>query len=642
MATTTLLPVSISKRVKLSTEDKIMATRSTNSREQCFSNIKEWVEANDGFVHEALSLTKAASASALANDADQEEDGDCDREITATQAISKDTVLLKIPIQACCITLESIEEEFEESNKSKSSSDTNKHLFQVMEGIPEKDLFHSKSDILLALFLCRLYSKQQESTNTNENNTNNSSGLRNTYLSYLQTLPLNESYNNLPRRWDSEDLTGLLAGTSLRTRVQKEQTGLKSDYEKIVDSWTTKNANEESSTNAHQSPPAYDLFDQCIATVSSRCFGELGGREKDASPSLDAMVPILDLLNHKRGSNETADVCYQRQVQVSGNVKDAKKGADMYVVVTARSAIPQGMPIRNTYGAKGNAQLLNRYGFCIPNNIEPDGSCNDVLEFEIPHSNDKEGTGGAKVVDLRAGPKSYTFGGLVKALEHFHDHHENVNGDTSTAGLTSGGKESSGAFGMDEFEEDDEEDDDMDAFLNACDEEEDDEEDMGEEDEDDDDDDDDEDAFMFSSGMETMAAPLRNKSNDKEASTKAEVSALQRLRQALNSKSSSYSLNGAKLAAAMQLEDGSKEYYAALLVSSEKRTIEMYVQAIERLVAALSNKDGHHTAGRGRDSAKQQPPISTRENGKSNNEDDCLVTRQATDLVSAYMAIRHP
>ena len=41
-------------------------------------------------------------------------------------------------------------------------------------------------------------------------------------------------------------------------------------------------------------------------------------------------------------------------------------------VTTARSLRP-GSTLQMTYGAKGNATLLGRYGFCIPNNIEPDG-----------------------------------------------------------------------------------------------------------------------------------------------------------------------------------------------------------------------------------------------------------------------------
>jgi hypothetical protein len=75
-----------------------------------------------------------------------------------------------------------------------------------------------------------------------------------------------------------------------------------------------------------------------------------------------------------------------------------------------------------TYGAQGNAALLLNYGFCIQQNIEPDGSSNDVYELlvEPAASGKDEGAaapGAAVAVPLRAGPKWYSYGGLVRALE---------------------------------------------------------------------------------------------------------------------------------------------------------------------------------------------------------------------------------
>lgn len=43
------------------------------------------------------------------------------------------------------------------------------------------------------------------------------------------------------------------------------------------------------------------------------------------------------------------------------------------VRVTAAKWLLYGKTLQMTYGAKGNAALLGRYGFCIPNNVEPDG-----------------------------------------------------------------------------------------------------------------------------------------------------------------------------------------------------------------------------------------------------------------------------
>ena len=42
-----------------------------------------------------------------------------------------------------------------------------------------------------------------------------------------------------------------------------------------------------------------------------------------------------------------------------------------------------GARVAGTYGAKGNGQLLCGYGFAVPDNTEPDGSSNDVLELAL-------------------------------------------------------------------------------------------------------------------------------------------------------------------------------------------------------------------------------------------------------------------
>mmetsp|Transcript_3787 Transcript_3787/g.8436 ORF Transcript_3787/g.8436 Transcript_3787/m.8436 type:complete len:816 (-) Transcript_3787:136-2583(-) len=95
--------------------------------------------------------------------------------------------------------------------------------------------------------------------------------------------------------------------------------------------------------------------------------------------------------------------------EINNGVKKAKGG----VRVSTSHSLPMGSALQMTYGAKGNAALLGRYGFCIPNNVEPDGSCNDVLEINIK-SNDLP-------VMLQRGPKSYSYGPFVKALESFYD-----------------------------------------------------------------------------------------------------------------------------------------------------------------------------------------------------------------------------
>ena len=53
------------------------------------------------------------------------------------------------------------------------------------------------------------------------------------------------------------------------------------------------------------------------------------------------------------------------------------------VLVYTTRLLPVGLTLRMTYGARGNAALLSRYGFATRNNAEPDSSCNNVLEVEI-------------------------------------------------------------------------------------------------------------------------------------------------------------------------------------------------------------------------------------------------------------------
>uniref|UniRef100_A0A7S0C7T6 Uncharacterized protein n=1 Tax=Proboscia inermis TaxID=420281 RepID=A0A7S0C7T6_9STRA len=104
---------------------------------------------------------------------------------------------------------------------------------------------------------------------------------------------------------------------------------------------------------------------------------------------------------------------------------------------------------------------MNRYGFCLETNWEPDRSCNDVVEFKIEQPYEDPSV----TVELRAGPKSYTYGGFVKALECFlfNDEEQNDGGDDDEDGMEAflEEEEDEEGFGMmygtmdDEMEDDD-------------------------------------------------------------------------------------------------------------------------------------------------------------------------------------------
>ena len=141
-----------------------------------------------------------------------------------------------------------------------------------------------------------------------------------------------------------------------------------------------------------------------MALITSRCFDGLG------YDGVDVMIPLLDLLNHVRGrgSNKTssggdsgvAHVRYKRyqnedetDEDVSRDFEPATKriktaiddsaaasnnlrsGSGGVKVTAGQSIVANRTKLQMTYGAKSNSTLLGRYGFCIHDNVEPDGKC---------------------------------------------------------------------------------------------------------------------------------------------------------------------------------------------------------------------------------------------------------------------------
>ena len=144
-------------------------------------------------------------------------------------------------------------------------------------------------------------------------------------------------------------------------RVKKQKVGLQADYRSLSE------ANESAG-------PSLEDFDDMLAAVTSRAFA---GQEDEIM-----MIPILDLCNHSRGKNEEKNLEYK--ILDDGSVE-----------VRAVVKIKPNENFRLTYGAKSNQQLLLNYGFAMKDNVEPDGSSNDFLEFCC------NGT----TVELKTGPK---------------------------------------------------------------------------------------------------------------------------------------------------------------------------------------------------------------------------------------------
>ena len=442
------------------------------------------------------------------------------RELRVVEDIDEGTTVMQIP-SGCLVTKGTI--------RSKSS------LSLVEELKVTRDLYHSPQDIELAVFLAGPDAGDH-------------------FRQYLDSLPESSSFDALPRRWTDEQLK-LLTGSPLLKRIKRAREGTLRDYKVAKTAWKDKNPD---SPDAHF--PSLQAFSDRMAAVSSRAFegmkgfDDFGGKEGDTT-----LIPMLDLCNHHRGR------------KVHKNLAYSYEGA---IIVHALQAIKAGDTLRITYGAQGNAQLLLNYGFCIPNNFEPDGSSNDVLEF---YSSVADPT---QVVHLRAGPKSYSYGGLVKALECFYL-------ESQDAG--NGGDRDEGP-------------DDMEAFLNDCEEEE------GED-------------FDW----ENIGDDFGDGEPTNDESIKTESMTLAALRAALQTVREAYTFKGNDLHQAAALTEASPQHFAALLIKSELRTLHFFLRAIHYIEKELNEieyliSDGGPTLG---------------------DKDDALIEVQVRELARAYVQIRH-
>lgn len=103
--------------------------------------------------------------------------------------------------------------------------------------------------------------------------------------------------------------------------------------------------------------------------------------ESEAAGS--ALVPLLDCANHHRKPRECA-------WEVEEAVSDTDGEKTTFITVTALKAFKPNDQIRITYGARSNESLLTKYGFCIVENTEPDGSSNDHVPLFLSENGEIE------------------------------------------------------------------------------------------------------------------------------------------------------------------------------------------------------------------------------------------------------------
>ena len=337
---------------------------------------------------------------------------------TKTSYFDATTTLLKIP-DICLVTLHTVERDdtfgkllFEvvhslQHNKKdvvqeKGSTATTTNMRNYRNGDAETGFYNDSQDVILALYLAYLKQQLDKSSSqhgTDGNNIDNNTSLSNSpwqfYAPYLHTLPSSKSTHqcHLPRQWSTETIKHRLQGTSLYNRAIKEKNGIKREYELVKQAWIDKQQQEDEQ-GTQSIFPSFELYDRMMVVLTSRGFAGLGYN------NVDALIPMLDLLNHKRGHAEVSgnvdskkrtetkgpDVRYTRYVNKDDDIRDNDsvdskpqtkrqrmiEGSGGVQVSTAHS-LASGSTLHMTYGAKGNVALLGRYGFCIPNNIEPDG-----------------------------------------------------------------------------------------------------------------------------------------------------------------------------------------------------------------------------------------------------------------------------
>ena len=235
---------------------------------------------------------------------------------------------------------------------------------------------------------------------------------------YFSTLPSVEDFDGLPRRWSERRIRSVLRGSPLVNAVLEQKLGLVADYRKIVA--CLPDVPDGSSPLA-----TFEAFEWAMAVIASRAF--VFG---DGPSSTECLVPLADMMNHLRpretsyrlvrddseGTGETAATrggCAGKSSMLESLTSAAgPSGAHTKGGVVVSQALVQlacGKEVHETYGAKGSAHLLKMYGFALPHreNTEPDGSCNDTRPVVVA----------GETVDLRVGPKRYTFPCLSRAVD---------------------------------------------------------------------------------------------------------------------------------------------------------------------------------------------------------------------------------
>lgn len=426
---------------------------------------------------------------------------------------------------------------------------------------------------------------------------------------YLKTLP--SSPPSLPCRWSDDEIDKYLKGSPLLKRTKEDKRGLRNDYDLLL------------SSNHDEITPSFDKFCDMMGVITSRAFSfrpssdTATDQEEEEEEAITTLVPLLDLCNHIRGGNipGIASPIPKKKNLTYTQVDDGS------IEVRSCQTINNDDVLTITYGALSNSQLLRNYGFTLPCNIEPDGSSNDMLEFDTSFEDDEIQK---TILHLQTGPKSYTYGSFTKLLDEIMKGAQdgNINDNKRRK------------IGDSNPNNDDDDENSMDAFLDGCENEENDYGDDGDnfsdmmygDINDDGDDEEDEDELMMMWGGSPSIL-------DKAKIAERELSGLHKLKQILLNKMNTYDDSLTTAAAAATTES----LYSQQLIQSEKRCLYFYLQCVEKVetrVLTLLKKKEKTTASDSDSCSKTSVGIS--------KDDLELISKQTDELTDVFMKIRHP
>ena len=304
--------------------------------------------------------------------------------VEATRTLGADTRILRIPCHLCISAKVARVSTVGQAAAAAATACAAKLFIAVDDAVLA---FHLAADAYNAL-PCRAGAQPALS----------SSSTRPFHLPYYATLPsgADDPRTLLPRCWADVELDALLTGSKLAAEARRARVALSSDY-KLISARASRLAG-----HLPEGWPSLEAYDWAAAMVASRAFS----LQSATGEALDAMVPLADMLNHGRPRETSYSI-----------VNDA---VEMRMV----RQVAGGNAVHDTYGAKGNAQLLSTYGFTTLPNCEPDGSSNDVRDLLLPqHPNDAAAPTLVHVppasIPIRMGPRRYALHPLMKAIDAF-------------------------------------------------------------------------------------------------------------------------------------------------------------------------------------------------------------------------------